>query len=294
MPKYGSDGIIGFRYGNIDYYYRKNIQGDVTSIFTSSGAKVASYVYDAWGNHKIYDANGNEVTSTSHIGYINPIRYRGYYFDVETGLYYVSSRYYDPEIGRFINADTIEYLESESINGVNLYTYCENDPVNKYDPSGHIAISAIFAIIIGVGSLAATANDIYQIKKNVDVDIDKTNSENVHIKESYKLLTPWTRFGYSLYLNHINPNTKDVIKGSTAGVQFEWELHNYAAWLGIGGESAKHLDIGKTIFADGKYHPLKNIDGSISSTGVMSIAMRAMFAHNLPCWIWDLIVNGGV
>lgn len=96
-------------------------------------------------------------------------------------------------------------------------------------------------------------------------------------------------------MNHFNPNTKDVIQGSTAGVQFELELHNYAAWLGIGGDSAKHLDVGKSIFADGKTHPLRDEYGNITETGGMSLAMRALYIllFGPIVWIWDLIVNGG-
>ena len=125
--------------------------------------------------------------------------------------------------------------------------------------------------------------------------MNKTNSENVHIKNSYKILTPWMRYGYSFHLNHFTPNTKDVIQGSTAGVQFEWELHNYAAWVGIGGDSAKHLDVGKSIFADGKTHPLRDEHGNITTTGLMSLGMRIVYIclGNPIYWIWDLIVNGG-
>ena len=148
--------------------------------------------------------------------------------------------------------------------------------------------------------MAATANDIYQTASgNVYVDMNKTNSENVHIENSYKILTPWMRYGYSFYLNHFNHNTKDVIQGSTAGVQFEWELHNYAAWLGIVGYSAKHLDVGKSIFADGETHPLRDEHGNITATGVMSLGMRTVYIisgiilGSPVYWVGDLIVNGG-
>jgi RHS repeat-associated protein len=137
---------IGFNYNGTDYYFRKNIQGDVVGIYNASGYIVARYVYDAWGNHKIYDANNNEVTSANHIGYINPIRYRGYYFDVETNLYYLQTRYYDPETGRFLNSDAIEYLAPEQLGGLNLYAYCGNNPVMLYDPMGH-AWETVFDII---------------------------------------------------------------------------------------------------------------------------------------------------
>ncbi len=190
----------------------------------------------------------------------------------------------------------MDYLDPTSINGLNLYSYCNNDPVNYCDPLGHIAISTIIGIIIGVVALAATANDIYQlVNKNVYVNENGTNSENVNIENSYKMLTPWMRYGYSFYLNHFNPSTKDVIQGSTAGVEFEWELHNYAAWVGNGGDSAKHLDVGSSIFADSKNHPFKDENGNISPVGVMSLGMRIGYIifGNPLYWIWDLIVNGG-
>ena len=115
--------------------YRRNLMGDVTHIYNMSGKLCAKYVYDAWGNHKVVDASGNETTDKTHIGNINPIRYRGYYYDVETGLYYLNSRYYDPEVGRFINADTTDVLENAQydINGLNLYAYCDNNPVAGRD-----------------------------------------------------------------------------------------------------------------------------------------------------------------
>ena len=67
----------------------------------------------------------------------NTFIYKGYNYDVETGLYYCNSRYYSPELRRFISPDSIDYLDPESINGLNLYAYCGNDPVNRFDPTGH-------------------------------------------------------------------------------------------------------------------------------------------------------------
>ena len=82
------------------------------------------------------DGNGEEITSATHIGNMNPFRYRGYYYDDETGLYYLKSRYYDPETGRFITIDDISYIDPETINGLNLYAYCGNNPVMYTDPEG--------------------------------------------------------------------------------------------------------------------------------------------------------------
>lgn len=182
------------------------------------------------------------------IGAINPMRYKGYYYDSETKYYWLNSRFYVPSWRRFLSPDSINYLDSKNIKKVNLYAYCGNDSVNLYDPNGNSFVTFLFATFI-VFLVAATINDVYQIVSgNVHVNSENSNFENVQVSNSYKLLTPWMRYGYSIYLNYFNPDTKDVIKGSSIGVQFEWELHNYAAWLGIGGDSAKDLDVGTTIF----------------------------------------------
>ena len=93
--------------------------------------------YGAWGNYSVHDKDGKKNTSASFIGHINPLRYRGYYYDTETGFYYVSSRYYDPEIGRWINADNAIAGVGGDIRGYNLFAYCMNDPVNMSDHTGH-------------------------------------------------------------------------------------------------------------------------------------------------------------
>ena len=90
------------------YYAVYNSRGDVEAFYNSAGTLRTRYIYDSWGNVvKIVDANGNEITDQNNVGFINPIRYRGYYYDSETGFYYLQSRYYDPETGRFLNADNI-------------------------------------------------------------------------------------------------------------------------------------------------------------------------------------------
>ena len=130
---YGGNGVIGFHYNYTDYFYRKNLQGDVIEIYTFAGEKVASYTYNAWG--KVLAVNNY---TDDNIGTLNPFRYRSYYYDTETNLYYLESRYYDSETGRFISSDDISYLDSETINGLNLYAYCLNNPVNMLDSSGHL------------------------------------------------------------------------------------------------------------------------------------------------------------
>ncbi len=123
-------------YADKQYFYRKDAQGNIVAILDSDGNLVVKYVYDAWGNHAVIDANGQDIVNMQHIGNLNPFRYRSYYYDTETGLYYLQTRYYDPELGRFISQNSIEYADYESVNGLNLYAYCGNNPVMYVDPSG--------------------------------------------------------------------------------------------------------------------------------------------------------------
>lgn len=167
---YGNEGIVGFTYQGVgEYYYKKNILGDILAIFDKNGQEIAKYDYDAWGNHKIYVLDNGQFVDISiqtsytqdglnnkAIALLNPFRYRGYYYDTETNLYYLNNRYYDPEIGRFINTDDILVLETtkEVFNGLNLYAYCFNNPINTSDENGDMPkwlrwlISGIIAIVI--------------------------------------------------------------------------------------------------------------------------------------------------
>ena len=112
----------------------------------------ATYAYDAWGN-----VIAGSDYSGMNIRAINPIRYRSYYFDNETGLYYLNSRYYDPETGRFINADNTKYLDPETLGGLSLYAYCLNNPVNMNDLIGCWPewISNVLKVAAGVAVVAA-------------------------------------------------------------------------------------------------------------------------------------------
>jgi len=120
----------GFIYNGSPYYYYFNLQGDVTYLMGTYGGWRATYTYDEWGNLI-------SVSGDTSLANLNPIRYRGYYYDSETSFYYLRSRYYDPEICRFINADSVSYLGADGAPlGYNLFAYCSNNPVNFYDPSG--------------------------------------------------------------------------------------------------------------------------------------------------------------
>ena len=127
---------FGLEYNGSKYVYLFNAQGDVVAIVNSSNQLVAKYAYDAWG--KLLSITGS---AASTVGAANPIRYRGYYYDTETGFYATGTRYYDPVVGRFINADTTDVLEVDQDSMVenNLFAYCLNNPINMADDTGELA-----------------------------------------------------------------------------------------------------------------------------------------------------------
>ena len=115
-----------------EYLFVKNIQGDILYVYSSAGKKLVSYVYDAWGNIISTTYSNGGGTSAARF---NPFTYRGYYRDSETGMYYLKSRYYNPKMGRFINADGVINGNGDLL-GYNLYAYCSNNPVMYVDTDG--------------------------------------------------------------------------------------------------------------------------------------------------------------
>ena len=143
-----NDEPVGFTVNDTaSYYYVKNLQGDVLAIVDKTGAEKVSYVYDAYG--QIVSMTGDATLQK-----LNPCTYRGYYYDAETGLYYLQSRYYNPEWGRFINADKTEVMQlskSSAVNG-NLFLYCNNNPINNTEVSGMITPANIIGALVGAGA----------------------------------------------------------------------------------------------------------------------------------------------
>lgn len=137
---YGAEGdVMGLIVNGTSYYFIKNLQGDVTAIIDVNGNVLANYTYDAYGYIMgITDANGASITSTTHIANLNPFRYRGYFYDQETGFYYLRSRYYDPEVGRFLNADGM-VSTGVGLDGYNMFAYCNDNPIMFVDFTGDCA-----------------------------------------------------------------------------------------------------------------------------------------------------------
>lgn len=148
------------------YYYILNLQGDVVQVADSWGRTHATYTYNAWG--KLLSAQAGSYSGAQKITDLNPLRYRGYYYDTDTQLYYLQSRYYDPNLGRFLNADAFAST-GQGLMGNNMLAYCNNNPVILADPYGDFGLFTLANAVIGAVVGAAT-----QIATNV-----LTKSDNV-------------------------------------------------------------------------------------------------------------------
>ena len=154
---YDANGnVVAVNYNGTYYYYVRNGQGDIVKLIDGNGSAVVEYSYDSWGKSLA-------VTETlaSTLGALNPFRYRGYVYDTETRLYYLQSRYYDPEVGRFLNAD-IYVSTGQGVLGHNMYAYCGNNPVVRADDEGDfwnlVIGAAVGAVIGGITTAITTYN----------------------------------------------------------------------------------------------------------------------------------------
>lgn len=174
---YDYTGLIGLNYNGENFYYVKNLQGDIIGILNSNSEQVVTYEYDSWGKVlSVKDALGNLINNPNNIGYINPFRYRGYYYDTETNLYYLNSRYYNPEWKRFINADIILCANADIISP-NLYAYVSNNPIMYSDSTGHGILKKIKKAI--KKTLKKAIKTVKNIAKSVIKKVTNLFSYNV-------------------------------------------------------------------------------------------------------------------
>lgn len=205
------------------YYYVLNAQGDVIALLNANGTLAASYNYGAWGNYSVHGADGKKTTDATFIGHINPLRYRGYYYDRETRLYYLQSRYYDFANCRFINADANGFLSA------NMFAYCENNPINGCDPSGewvHLVVGAVLGAVANVATSYLSA---------------KTNGENYSLlcagidAASGAVSGALAASGVGLAGQVIGNAAIDVAKGILNGQTSTKEIATNAFLGGVGG-----------------------------------------------------------
>ena len=202
------------------YYYVLNLQGDVVKLIHYIPGfeyeSVATYEYDAWGN----------VSSSGRLAEINPLRYRGYYYDNETGFYYLQSRYYDPANRRFINADTYSSTDPGDAIGCNMFAYCGNSPVDLYDPSGNAAGKSFLTVMedcAGGRPRELDPNGIYQYAPNgtealLLYESPYDSRANLTRKVTYLSPTQTREYVENLaYSNFIGTSSPEKMLGGIAG-----------------------------------------------------------------------------
>ena len=291
---YGNSDIIGIRYQTSnsvkEYFFRKNVLGDVLELYYNNGGTLelrARYTYDAWGNHTVQTYNND------NIGNINPIRYRGYYYDVESGLYYCDFRYYNPQWGRWLSPDSIEYLDPSNINCLNLYCYCHNNPIGIAYSSSSVGVSVANQSINQNLSLLIVPN----------LGINKNNYiSSVHWKNEW-FVTDWPSFlVFSKTKGALLDWGLSIYKGS---LYFD-EAENHSIYIGVGNISAfvgYNVEEDKYgVFADANVLSVgydgRYIDAGISAVGVGFILgwedKKFRFKIDPPGWFgFDISIDFG-
>ena len=197
--QYDTSGIpIGFIYNDTQYFYLTNQMGDVIAITNTSGTVIANYEYDAWGNEI-----GND---TSSIALANPLRYRGYYYDIETGYYYLQSRYYDASICRFINSDCLQIAQEQKNDfaGINNFAYCLNNAINLLDINGNRSVNRkkrkeMINKYENAMSYYTKSYSLSSARKNYKVTKDKYNLYTVSCE--YRMPTDKSNRNKTIYYN---------------------------------------------------------------------------------------------
>ena len=262
------------------YYYILNLQGDVVQIIDANGVMQAEYIYSPWG--EIISAEGD-------LAEINPLRYRGYYYDSETGFYYLQSRYYDPENHRFINADTYASTDSGDAIACNMFAYCNNNPVVFLDSTGMYSISAVTTLVSADNDIATYTTTItsdsryellgfislgsienykftYVVSNTGVITFDNTQEDAKYLAKGNEGAVRLTLAAEMMRV--AKEQVPGALEGRTVfGIQSELSLHYTAYVLHIKRSSSTKADIGSSkpgaigydSNADYFEHPFKHI-----------------------------------
>ena len=262
------------------YYYILNLQGDVVQIIDEGGVLQAEYVYSPWG--EIISAEGD-------LAEINPLRYRGYYYDSETGFYYLRSRYYDPENHRFINADSYASTDSGDAIACNVFAYCNNNPVVFLDSTGMYSISAVTTLVSADNDIATYTTTItsdsryellgfislgsienykftYVVSNTGVITFDNTQEDAKYLAKGNEGAVRLTLAAEMMRV--AKEQVPGALEGRTVfGIQSELSLHYTAYVLHIKRSSSTKADIGSSkpgaigydSNADYFEHPFKHI-----------------------------------
>lgn len=213
--EYSRDGGSTFT----TFYYVLNLQGDVVAITKADGTVVAKYTYDAWGNlTSLINANGTEIvnrTTGTAIAFWNPLTYRGYIRDRETGFYYLQSRYYDPANHRFINADSYASTDFTDAIACNMFAYCNNNPANGIDITGYWTIS-----------ISGSGNATGFIGASIGIGIVFDDDGNIAIQWNYSIPDGETNsigffdIGFGVAIQYNQADTVDDLEGISSAIGF--------------------------------------------------------------------------
>ena len=237
---YDALGVLsGIQYKNAagvttNYIVRCTLSGDVDQIYDTKGNLLARYIYDTWGNTlSVTDASGKAITDPLHIANINPIRYRGYYYDAETGLYYLQSRYYDTVTKRFVNSDELLGLNGSEAR-YNLFAYCGNNPANSIDSTGTYPVNqdddpvtrkAASTMqewnLVRMRAKANASLSKYKGNNGEESRITSTGSDHIQITNSYMVSSKEDRMVICEYLSY-----SGLIDSSATQLAAEWKGHN--------------------------------------------------------------------
>ena len=237
---FGDLAHIKYTTGGTTYYHYVicNSRGDVENIYNGVGNLIAHYTYDSWGNViSVTNASGKAITDPTHIGNVNPIRYRGYYYDTETGYYYLQSRYYNPQVGRFLNADG--YVQTgQGILSNNMFAYCGNNPVNRMDPTGHFWsevgnwLKAIVKKVVNGVESFLTPSNVYG--STVGVLSISTNTLALSLENAIKTAVRPSNIGLGTFAKQCASELESVSKFSRTSSRILTALSYVAITIDVG------------------------------------------------------------
>ena len=294
---YDANGApYAMKYNGTVYYYVTNLQGDVMHIVNASGTVMASYDYDPYGK---------VISATGTLANVNPLRYRGYVYDQETGFYYLQSRYYDPAIGRFINADSYASTGQDII-GYNMFAYCGNDPIFRIDYDGEgwgliLLTAAVLSCLLTSSEnqtphLQEEANDKYNSgnvevyeRGNSNINLKTVNAEiyypnstvsNISIGESLAIRS---KYEQNAVLDVIieSPYYSEDVYGSKAFMRAQWVAHNVCYDIASSGDVGFRL----MQLASGSSNPLESAS-SLDLRSLNNMLLRQKIMYTLISWVY--------
>lgn len=245
------DDLIGFDYNSTRYFYLKNGKDEIVGIMDNLFNIIAKYEYDSWGNIiSIKDNSGNDIsTNVNHIANINPFRYKEYYYDTETGFYYLNNRYYNPNFYRFLSMDT-SFKQDKIF--YNLYTYCGNDPINTIDPYGNFSLKKALKdlwswtkktvkkavkTILKHCEVSASVSDP---RSEIRTGLSPVASVELGHRDTYKVISAGNKNGIAKI--DFNIDTAHPIYDSTIVIETNFKYINYNYTLGV-----KERDFGSSV-----------------------------------------------